>query len=90
MPEILNTISSQQKPWFSAQRRKKLQLQVSIDNQSGFCFGVVYAIEMAEEILEEEGILYCLGDIVHNDEEVLRLQRKGLIIIDHEKLAELR
>ncbi len=90
MPEILNTLSSQQKPWFSAQRRKKLQLQVSIDNQSGFCFGVVYAIEMAEEILEEEGILYCLGDIVHNDEEVLRLQRKGLIIIDHEKLAELR
>ena len=45
-------------------------LKVSIDENSGFCFGVVYAIEMAEEILDEQGNLYCLGDIVHNDEEV--------------------
>ena len=36
----------------------RLDLSVSIDHGSGFCFGVVYAIEMAEEILEEEGILY--------------------------------
>lgn len=90
MPEILNTLSTLHKPWISSARRRKLQLKVSIDNQSGFCFGVVYAIEMAEEILETEGILYCLGDIVHNDEEVLRLQKKGLQIIDHTKLAELR
>ena len=50
------------------------QLQVTIDQDSGFCFGVVYAIDMAEEILEQDGYLYCLGDIVHNDEEVERLQ----------------
>jgi 4-hydroxy-3-methylbut-2-enyl diphosphate reductase len=68
----------------------RLDLSVSIDHGSGFCFGVVYAIEMAEEILDEEGILYCLGDIVHNDEEVLRLERKGLQIIDHEQLADLK
>jgi 4-hydroxy-3-methylbut-2-enyl diphosphate reductase len=67
-----------------------LHLDVQIDHQSGFCFGVVYAIEMAEEILDEEGILYCLGDIVHNDEEVLRLERKGLKIINHEDLATLK
>jgi 4-hydroxy-3-methylbut-2-enyl diphosphate reductase len=66
-----------------------LNLSVSIDAQSGFCFGVVYAIEMAEEILDEEGKLYCLGDIVHNDEEVLRLEKKGLQIIDHKELANL-
>jgi len=65
-------------------------LQVQIDDHSGFCFGVVYAIEMAEEILEEQGYLYCLGDIVHNDEEVSRLTRKGLKIIDHEALLGLR
>ena len=64
-------------------------LQVQIDDHSGFCFGVVYAIEMAEEILEEQGYLYCLGDIVHNDEEVNRLTRKGLKIIDHEHLQGL-
>ncbi|SFB57976.1 4-hydroxy-3-methylbut-2-enyl diphosphate reductase [Algoriphagus aquimarinus] len=65
-------------------------LQVHIDSHSGFCFGVVYAIEMAEDILNEEGVLYCLGDIVHNDEEVKRLKNKGLIIIDHEKLKTLK
>jgi 4-hydroxy-3-methylbut-2-enyl diphosphate reductase len=64
-------------------------LQVTIDKSSGFCFGVVYAIEMAEDILENEGYLYCLGDIVHNDEEVERLTKMGLKIIDHEFLKTL-
>ncbi len=67
-----------------------LSLQVTIDQQSGFCFGVVYAIQMAEDILREDGLLYCLGDIVHNDEEIFRLRKMGLVIINHEKLKELR
>lgn len=66
-----------------------LNLSVTIDNNSGFCFGVVYAIEMAEDVLDEKGYLYCLGDIVHNDEEVNRLKAKGLRIIDHETFATL-
>ncbi len=65
----------------------KYNLQVTIDQDSGFCFGVVYAIDMAEEILAEDGYLYCLGDIVHNDEEVARLKEKGLKIISHEELS---
>ena len=65
-------------------------LKVTIDQDSGFCFGVVYAIDMAEEILEEDGYLYCLGDIVHNDEEVSRLKLKGLKIISHEDLLNIR
>lgn len=64
-------------------------LQVTIDKDSGFCFGVVYAIDMAEEILEEDGYLYCLGDIVHNDEEVERLKLLGLKIISHYDLKNL-
>lgn len=67
-----------------------LNLQATIDKDSGFCFGVVYAIDMAEEILEEDGYLYCLGDIVHNDEEVARLKAKGLRIIGHEQLPTLK
>ncbi|MGB3618149.1 MAG: 4-hydroxy-3-methylbut-2-enyl diphosphate reductase [Catalinimonas sp.] len=67
-----------------------LHLNVNIDPHSGFCFGVVYAIEMAEDMLDEAGYLYCLGDIVHNDEEVKRLEAKGLRIIDHAALRELR
>ncbi len=70
--------------------KEMLNLQVSIDQQSGFCFGVVYAIEMAEEILEEQGYLYCLGDIVHNDEEVERLKAKGLKIINHDDLKNIK
>lgn len=65
-------------------------LKVSIDKDSGFCFGVVYAIDMAEDILNEDGYLYCLGDIVHNDEEVRRLKEKGLRIISHEELADIK
>jgi len=64
-------------------------LSVTIDKASGFCFGVVYAIDMAEDILDNEEYLYCLGDIVHNDEEVKRLTDKGLRIIDHEQLQHL-
>ncbi len=64
-------------------------MKIDIDQKSGFCFGVVYAIQKAEEILEKEGVLYCLGDIVHNNVEVKRLNKMGLITIDHEKLKEL-
>jgi 4-hydroxy-3-methylbut-2-enyl diphosphate reductase len=68
----------------------KMSLSVRIDPNSGFCFGVIYAIQMAEDLLDEQGYLYCLGDIVHNDEEVQRLEARGLRIICHEKLAQLR
>ena len=69
--------------------KSMFNLSVEIDQNSGFCFGVVYAIEMAEDILEESGQLYCLGDIVHNDEEVKRLEAKGLEIINHTDLKDL-
>ncbi|WP_214071936.1 4-hydroxy-3-methylbut-2-enyl diphosphate reductase [Mucilaginibacter sp. dw_454] len=64
-------------------------LKVTIDKDSGFCFGVIYAIDMAEDILAEDGYLYCLGDIVHNDEEVERLKKMGLRIIEHEQFKDL-
>ena len=67
-----------------------LYLSVRIDPNSGFCFGVIYAIQMAEDLLDEQGYLYCLGDIVHNDEEVQRLEARGLRIICHEEMAALR
>lgn len=62
---------------------------VEIDKGSGFCFGVVTAIRKAEEELDKTGHLYCLGDIVHNSNEVERLQAKGLVTITHEELKEL-
>lgn len=62
---------------------------VEIDSDSGFCFGVVTAIRKAEEELEKSGTLYCLGDIVHNSDEVQRLSSKGLKIITHEEMERL-
>lgn len=63
--------------------------QIEIDELSGFCFGVVTAIRKAEEELAKSGTLYCLGDIVHNSDEVERLRRKGLVTITHEQMAGL-
>lgn len=62
---------------------------IEIDNKSGFCFGVVKAISKAEEELAKGGTLYCLGDIVHNGQEVERLAKMGLVTIDHEQFAQL-
>ena len=62
---------------------------VEIDSDSGFCPGVVTAIRKAEAELEKSGTLYCLGDIVHNSNEVERLKQKGLITITHEDLKSL-
>lgn len=65
-------------------------INIEIDKDSGFCFGVVTAIQKAEEELDKTGHLYCLGDIVHNSNEVERLKRKGLETITHEQFKELK
>lgn len=64
-------------------------MNIEIDKKSGFCFGVVKAIAKAEEELAKGEVLYCLGDIVHNGQEVDRLTKMGMITIDHEQLALL-
>jgi 4-hydroxy-3-methylbut-2-enyl diphosphate reductase len=65
-------------------------LHVEIDQDSGFCFGVVNAIKNAERELLQNEQLACLGDIVHNSQEVERLQKKGLKTINHEQLRTLK
>ena len=62
---------------------------MEIDSGSGFCFGVTTAIRKAEEELAKGGVLYCLGDIVHNNREVERLEKMGLVTINHEQLKQL-
>jgi 4-hydroxy-3-methylbut-2-enyl diphosphate reductase len=65
-------------------------MKVTIDKNSGYCFGVEYAIQMAEDEMETSDVLYCLGDIVHNSMEVKRLHEKGLRIVDREQMKDLR
>ena len=62
---------------------------ITVDQNSGFCPGVVSAIRKAEEQLSEQDSLFCLGDIVHNSEEVSRLEQMGLCTIDHERMQQL-
>ena len=63
-------------------------MQITIDENSGFCFGVTTAIETAERELQK-GQLFCLGDIVHNGQEVERLDKLGLETIDYDDLRTL-
>lgn len=73
-------------------------MNIEIDEGSGFCHGVVNAIKKAEEVMHqrrettsnEDVILYCLGDIVHNENEVKRLESMGLRTINHEMFEKLR
>ena len=66
-----------------------MELNIEIDNGSGFCFGVTTAIQKAEEELSKGTTLYCLGDIVHNGMECERLRQMGLITINHEEMEQL-
>ncbi len=61
-------------------------MRVEIDPKSGFCFGVVRAIEQAENALSKGAKVYSLGDIVHNRIEVQRLSALGLCTIESSKL----
>ena len=62
---------------------------VEIDPESGFCYGVVRAIRMAENELQSGNTLFSLGDIVHNEPEVARLNRCGMCTINHHDLHQL-
>lgn len=64
-------------------------MEVIIDDNSGFCFGVVRAIGEAERALQSVGKVSCLGDIVHNRVEVQRLEKLGLHTVSHEDMADL-
>ena len=65
-------------------------IEIEIDQNSGFCFGVVKAIDSAERELKNDSILYCLGDIVHNSLEMERLRVLGLRTINRNDLSVLK
>jgi 4-hydroxy-3-methylbut-2-en-1-yl diphosphate reductase len=65
-------------------------LSVDIEQSSGFCFGVENAIKLAEGNLEKYSQIYCLGQIVHNEEEINRLKEKGLNITEHSNLDKIK
>ncbi len=64
-------------------------MKIQIEEKSGFCYGVVRVVEMADTILDGGETLYSLGQIVHNETELKRLEEKGLKIITHEDLQSV-
>lgn len=64
-------------------------MRVVIDDNSGFCFGVVRAIGEAESALQRTGEVCCLGDIVHNRVEVQRLENMGMATVTHADMPKL-
>ncbi len=66
------------------------EVLIEIDKKSGFCFGVINAVKQAEKELDADKELYSLGDIVHNSEEVKRLEQKGMQTINYEQLEAMQ
>lgn len=64
-------------------------MKVTVDNHSGFCWGVVRTIEIAERELSNSDLLYSLGDIIHNPKEIERMEQLGLRTIAHSDLDKL-
>ncbi len=65
-------------------------MTIEIDPKSGFCFGVVRAITLAEEALRDHEVVYSLGDIVHNRMEVQRLESAGMRGVTHSQIESLQ
>jgi 4-hydroxy-3-methylbut-2-enyl diphosphate reductase len=68
----------------------KRMTNIEIDKNSGFCFGVDEAIKIAELELKKGNKLYCLGQIVHNDMEVKRLEKLGMITLSYDEFKEIK
>lgn len=66
------------------------ELHVEIDPSAGFCFGVKAAVRMADDALDKGKKLYCLGQLLHNEEENRRLESKGMHVIGPDDLGSLR
>jgi len=65
-------------------------MKVSIDKFSGFCWGVIRTIDIAEKEIASGEKLYSLGNVIHNPAEIERLRKKGLATISHDDLEKLR
>jgi 4-hydroxy-3-methylbut-2-enyl diphosphate reductase len=64
-------------------------MKIEIDPKAGFCFGVTRVVSKVEEIIQQHGQLFCLGEIVHNQKEIERLEKIGLKTITNEEYLKL-
>ena len=65
-------------------------MRITVDQNSGFCWGVVRTIDIAEQELQDAKKLYSLGDIIHNPVEIDRLRKQGLETITYAELESIK
>jgi len=58
-------------------------MQIIIGKTAGFCFGVKNAVSKTVEELDKTGSIYCLGELVHNNQVTEELTAKGVKFIEN-------
>ena len=56
--------------------------QIIVAESAGFCFGVSRSVDMAEKLLSEQGSACSLGPLIHNEDVVEELRRRGLRVVE--------
>ncbi len=57
-------------------------MEIIIRKNSGFCAGVSYTVKKAEEYTKKNKVLYCLGELVHNERIIEDLKKKGILFVE--------
>jgi len=65
-------------------------IKIDIDPASGFCFGVHRVAQAAENALKDGKTVHILGEMVHNPEEIKRLESLGIQTISKERLLRMK
>lgn len=64
-------------------------MEMIVGKTAGFCYGVKRAVEGAKsEIVKTKEPIYCLGEIVHNQQVIKMLEKEGITFIEDIKLAK--
>ena len=66
-------------------------MKVKTAETAGFCFGVKRAVDKVYQLIEE-GVapIFTLGPIIHNEEVVSDLEKKGVTVISEEDIPDIR
>lgn len=67
-------------------------MEITVAKSAGFCFGVQRAVDSVyKELKENSGKIYTFGPIIHNEQVVEDLNKKGIEVIDTvEQLKEIK
>lgn len=64
-------------------------VKITIAKSAGFCFGVKRAIDLAQDIASKNSDVYTFGPLIHNPQEVARLEKENIKVIeDYSKIEK--